>query len=123
MGIRQSCKFYSAYKFSPPVHGATLTQFIILGIRQSCKIYSTGKLPPSRVAHARKGSELIRGGGKTAMVCSSPAAAQPTRAAQEVPHGCVLTGQEGTRGGARSQRLGAGRCFVRIERVINHLYY
>eukprot|EP01043_Picozoa_sp_COSAG02_P003921 COSAG02_NODE_99_length_37069_cov_24.910957_17_plen_213_part_00 len=23
----------------------------------------------------------------------------------------------------RSQRLGAGRCFVRIERVINHLYY
>ena len=26
-------------------------------------------------------------------------------------------------GVVRSQRLGAGRCFVRIERVINHLYY
>ena len=24
----------------------TLTQFIIIGIRQSCKIYSAGKLPP-----------------------------------------------------------------------------
>ena len=76
-----------------------------MGIRQSCKIYSTGKLPP--VAHARKGSELIRGGGKTAMVCSSPASTQPTRVAQEVPHGCVLAGQEGTRGVARQRGGGA----------------